>query len=155
RPLAAAARGRARARAGGRVRRGRRGGDAVRGRRVRRGRLGLRRDVRPPGRATAELARVVRGGGRIAITTWPPRGPVFEAILLLRRAIARVRPPEGPPPVDWGDPAVLERLLGPYGELEITEHDLGHEDTTPEQIWDRWERSHPIWIGARRLLAPA
>jgi len=111
--------------------------------------------ARPAEQAVAELARVVRRGGRIAVTTWPPRGPVFDAIMLMRRAIARVRPPEGPPPANWGDPAVLERLLGPHGELEITEHALPHDDVTPEDIWDRWERSHPMWIGARRLLEPA
>ncbi len=111
--------------------------------------------ARPAERAVSELARAVRPGGRVAITSWPPRGPVFRAVTVMRQAIARVRPPQGPPPVDWGDPAVLERLLGPYGELEIDERALAREDTTPEQVWDRWERTHPMWIGARRLLEPA
>jgi SAM-dependent methyltransferase len=111
--------------------------------------------ARPAERAVAELVRVVRPGGRVAITTWPPRGPFFGVVMLMRQAVARVRPPEGPPPVNWGDPGVLERLLGPYGELEVTEHQLAHEDATPEEVWDRWERMHPMWIGARRLLEPA
>ena len=111
--------------------------------------------ARPAERAASELARAVRPGGRVAITSWPPRGPVFRVVTLMRQAIARVRPPQGPPPVDWGDPAVLERLLGPYGELEIDERQLAYQDATPERVWDRWERSHPIWIGARRLLEPA
>jgi len=108
----------------------------------------------PAEKAAAELARVVRPGGRAALTSWPPRGPTFAAVMLMRQAVARVRPPEGPPPVNWGDPAVLERLLGPHGELEVHERELVHEDTTPEDVWDRWERTHPIWVSARRLVEP-
>src|SRR5919206_529529 len=61
----------------------------------------------------------------------------------------------GRPPVNWGDPDVLRGLLEPHGDVEITEHELHHADATPEKVWDRWERSHPMWIGARRLLEPA
>jgi ubiquinone/menaquinone biosynthesis C-methylase UbiE len=111
--------------------------------------------ARPAEKAVAELIRVVRPGGRVAITTWQPRGSFFGVVMLMRQAIARVRPPEGPPPVNWSEPGVLERLLGPYGELEVTEHQLAHKDATPEEVWDRWERLHPMWIGARRLLEPA
>lgn len=111
--------------------------------------------ARPAEKAAAEIARVVRPGGRVTLTTWPARGPLFAAVSLMRQATARVRPPEGPPPVDWGDPAVLEGLLGPYGELEVRGQELAHENATPEEVFDRWERLHPMWIGARRLLEPA
>jgi len=110
--------------------------------------------ARPAEQTAAEIARVVHAGGRIAITTWPPRGPLFAAVSLMRQALARLRPPDSPPPFDWGDPALLESLLGPYGELDITEHQLAFEDTTPEEIMDRWDRMHPMWIAARRQLEP-
>lgn len=111
--------------------------------------------AQPPERAVAEIARVVRPGGQIAITTWPPRGPIFAGASMMRRAVARVRPPDGPAGVDWGDESVLRTLLGPYGEIEIAEHQLAYASTTPEQVWDRWERLHPLWIRARGLLEPA
>jgi SAM-dependent methyltransferase len=112
--------------------------------------------ARPAAQAAAELARVVRPGGRIAITTWPPRGPVFGAVGVMRRAMARVRPPaDDGPSVDWGDPAVLEELLAPYGALEVSEHELVHPETTPEQVFERWEAKHPMWIAARGVLEPA
>ncbi|MGI8731056.1 MAG: hypothetical protein ACR2LK_13925 [Solirubrobacteraceae bacterium] len=41
------------------------------------------------------------------------------------------------------------------GEVQISEHELAHRPATAEQFWDRWERLHPIWIGARRQLEPA
>lgn len=111
--------------------------------------------ARPADKAASEIARVVRPGGRAVITTWPPRGPMFGAVSLMRKALARLRPSEdAASPVDWGDPSVLETLLGPYGDLDVTERELTHAGTTPEQFWDRWERLHPLWIGARRQLEP-
>jgi hypothetical protein len=81
---------------------------------------------------------------------------MVAAAVPMRQALARFRPPDGSPtPLDWGDPAVLRTLLGPYGDLEITEHQLTHRSTNPEEFWDRWERWHPIWIGARKQLEPA
>ncbi|MGI8801584.1 MAG: class I SAM-dependent methyltransferase [Solirubrobacteraceae bacterium] len=109
----------------------------------------------PAGRAADELARVVRPGGRAAVTTWPPRGPLFAAVSLMRAAVERRRPTSGRPPVTWGDPAVIESLLGPYGELTIGEHELSYEESRPEDLWDRWERLHPMWIRARGVLEPA
>ena len=111
--------------------------------------------AKPAETAVAELARAVRPGGRIAITTWPRRGETFEVVSLMLEALARVRPPEGPPPVDWGDPSVLDRLLAPYGELEIRELRLDHDQATPEETIARWERAHPMWMAARAVLEPA
>jgi SAM-dependent methyltransferase len=112
--------------------------------------------ARPAERAAAEIARVVGPGGTVAVTSWPARGPVFAAVMLMRQALARVRPPApaGPPPVNWGDPEVLAALLGPYGEVDVTEQQLPHDRGTPEQVFDRWERFHPMWIGARQELEP-
>jgi SAM-dependent methyltransferase len=110
----------------------------------------------PAAKAAAELARVTRSGGHVVLTTWPRRGPLYAVVSLMREAMTRVRPPEGPPPVNWGDPAVLEQLLGKYGRLEIGEGELAHDTrVSPEQVWDRWERMHPMWIRARNLLEPA
>jgi SAM-dependent methyltransferase len=111
----------------------------------------------PAERAAAEIARVVGPGGTVAVTTWLPRGPVFAAVMVMRRALARVRPPapDGPSPINWGDPAVLSELFASYGELEVTEHQLAYQASRPEQMMDRWERFHPMWVGARQELEAA
>jgi SAM-dependent methyltransferase len=109
----------------------------------------------PAEQAAAQIARVVRPGGRVAITTWPPRGPMFAAMSLRRRALACSRPPAGAAAtVEWGDRAALGALLAPYGDVAVSERELAHDDTSPEEFWDRWERLHPVWIGARRQLEP-
>jgi len=107
-------------------------------------------------RAVSEMARVVRPGGRVAITTWPPRGPVFAAVSLLRQALGRSRPVgDDPARIDWGDPQALGGFLAPYGDVEVSELGLPPTASSPEQVWQRWERTHPMWIGARRQLEPA
>jgi SAM-dependent methyltransferase len=113
--------------------------------------------ARPAAQVAAEIARVVRPGGRVAITTWPPRGPMFDAVSLMRQALGRTATSQEPEasPLDQGNPSVLERLLGPHGQVEVTEHELAHARATPEEFWDRWERLHPMWIAARKQLEPA
>lgn len=110
--------------------------------------------AQPAEQAAAELARVTRPGGRVAITSWLPRGSLAAAVGALRRAMAEVRPPDGPPPADWGDHATLQRLLGGFGELTVEERVLTGAPTTAEAIWDRWERRHPVWIRSRAVLEP-
>jgi SAM-dependent methyltransferase len=61
-------------------------------------------------RAAAELLRVCRPGGTIALASWTPDGFVGD----LLRLVARYAPPAAGlrPPVDWGSPARLRELLG-------------------------------------------
>ena len=64
--------------------------------------------------ATAEMLRVLRPGGRIAFTTWPPEHVMGLLFALIARAMPP--PPSGapvpaPPPL-WGDPNVVRERLG-------------------------------------------
>lgn len=62
-------------------------------------------------RAAAELARVCRPGGRIALASWTPSGFIGETF----RVFSRYLPPAPglQPPVCWGDEVYLEALFGP------------------------------------------
>lgn len=61
-------------------------------------------------RAAAELARVCRPGGRIALASWMPEGFIGDTFRLISRYVT---PPAGlTPPVRWGDEAYLKTLFG-------------------------------------------
>ncbi|HTZ73990.1 MAG TPA: class I SAM-dependent methyltransferase [Candidatus Aquilonibacter sp.] len=64
-----------------------------------------------PAMAVSEMLRVLRPGGTIAFSTWPPdllTGRMFALV-------ARYMPPppvSAPPPAQWGDPNVILERLG-------------------------------------------
>jgi SAM-dependent methyltransferase len=64
-----------------------------------------------PERVAAELARVCKPGGLIAMANWTPQGFVGK----MGQATAKlVPPPPGvPPPLLWGDEATVRQRLGP------------------------------------------
>ena len=65
-----------------------------------------------PELAAAELARVCRSGGIIAMANWTPRGFVGKQFALGNRYVPP--PAEIPPPVLWGEDAIVRQRLGPY-----------------------------------------
>lgn len=60
--------------------------------------------------AVGEMLRVLRPGGTIAFSTWPPEHYVGQMFALVARYVP---PPAGaaPPPL-WGDPGVIRQRLG-------------------------------------------
>jgi SAM-dependent methyltransferase len=63
-----------------------------------------------PDVAMAEMLRVLRPGGRIAFSTWPPEHFTGQMFALTGRYLP---PPQGAaPPVQWGDPNVVRQRLG-------------------------------------------
>ena len=63
-----------------------------------------------PERAAAELLRVTRPGGRVAMANWTPEGFIGK---MLRAHTAVVPPPAGvPSPLAWGDENIVRTRLG-------------------------------------------
>ncbi|MBZ5686809.1 MAG: class I SAM-dependent methyltransferase [Acidobacteriia bacterium] len=61
--------------------------------------------------ATREMLRVLRSGGTIAFSTWPPELLVGRT----QQLAARYMPPPPPgvaPPISWGDPQIVIQRLG-------------------------------------------
>lgn len=108
-----------------------------------------------PERAADEMIRVVRPGGRIAVTCWLPRGPIFEAGMILRRAMTELAQPglaSRPPP--WGDEARVRDLFEERGaRVELSTRSLTFEAASPEAWFAEEEEHHPVWRFVRRALA--
>jgi ubiquinone/menaquinone biosynthesis C-methylase UbiE len=91
-------------------------------------------------RAAAELLRVIRPGGTIALASWTPDGFIGD---LFRTVAAHVPPPAGvPSPMLWGTEAYLRELFGDgIASLEVTERTFTWRLTTAEEFvafFRRW-----------------
>jgi SAM-dependent methyltransferase len=62
-----------------------------------------------PERVAAELIRVCKPGGQIAMANWTPQGFVGQSFQITAKMVP---PPPVPPPVMWGDEAVVRQRLG-------------------------------------------
>lgn len=60
--------------------------------------------------AVAELLRVLKPGGRIAFSTWPPEHYTGQMFALVSQYLPP--PPDVAPPAQWGDPNIIRERLG-------------------------------------------
>lgn len=63
-----------------------------------------------PAVAVSEMLRVLKKGGRIAFTTWPPELYTGRMFQLTARYLPP--PPEVAPPPQWGEPTIIRERLG-------------------------------------------
>lgn len=61
--------------------------------------------------AIAEMLRVLKSGGTIAFSTWPPESFTGRMFALVA-SYAPPLPPGVPPPMQWGDPDIVRQRLG-------------------------------------------
>lgn len=68
--------------------------------------------VSRPEAAAAEIARVCRSGGRLAMTTWLPGSSVFKMFQVMRPYMAPPPNPAPPSPFAWGRQDRIRELFG-------------------------------------------
>jgi SAM-dependent methyltransferase len=105
------------------------------------------------GRTAAELARVCRPGGRLAMTAWTTEGAVGDFF----RVIASY----SPPPVEgagvstqWGDADYCRSLLGDHFDLDIEPLNSPWEGTSGQEMWDEFSRAFGPIVTLLRMLEP-
>jgi ubiquinone/menaquinone biosynthesis C-methylase UbiE len=103
--------------------------------------------------AAAELARVVRKGGRIALTTWLSDGTLFKMFEVMKRYMA---PPPTPPqtpaprsPFEWGKTERITELLGHAFQLRFEKGISYYREPSAEAAWDTFSTGY----GPTRTLA--
>lgn len=60
--------------------------------------------------AIAEMLRVLKPGGTVAFSTWPPEHYVGQMFALVGKFVPP--PPGAAPPPQWGDPGIIRQRLG-------------------------------------------
>ena len=98
-------------------------------------------------RAAAELARVCRPGGTLALASWTPDGFVGE---LFNTVAAHVPPPAGvPAPMLWGTEGYLLELFGErVDRLELVERTFTFRFSSVEQLVAFFRRSYGPTVSA-------
>jgi ubiquinone/menaquinone biosynthesis C-methylase UbiE len=93
-----------------------------------------------PEKTAAEMVRVCRAGGKIAMANWTPEGMLGK----LFRILARYSPPEGQVdlPVSWGDEVVLSRRLSEYvKDIRIERRVVRFRSPSPDH-WVEFMKTH-------------
>jgi SAM-dependent methyltransferase len=89
----------------------------------------------------AELARVTRPGGRIALACWTPEGGLAQMFGMMRPFLPP--PPEGAgSPFGWGSEEHVRELLGDTFELEFEEHESTLAIESGEAYWELFSSSY-------------
>jgi SAM-dependent methyltransferase len=98
--------------------------------------------ARDPEAAAAELARVCKSEGRLALTTWPADGTVAALFKVMKPYMPEPVPPIPPSPFEWGDPSRVSDLLGRHFDLrfETGTSVLRGEDSIA--VWDMFVTSY-------------
>ncbi len=105
-----------------------------------------------PDEALADMLRVARPGGTVAITSWLPGGAIDEAGRLLRAVMAGNSPAApGPDAPRWTEPAWIAERCTRHGATGIAQHreQLVFSAASPEAWFAEQEEHHPVWRAVR------
>jgi SAM-dependent methyltransferase len=106
-------------------------------------------------RAAAEIARVLRGGGRMGICAWMPEGRTGEMFATIGRHMPA--PPEGfePPPL-WGVASHVEEIFAGTGMSIATQRgEVRFAVDSPDAAFDLMTTKFGPILAAREVLEPA
>lgn len=103
-------------------------------------------------KAGAELIRVCKPGGTVALATWTPTGYSGSLFAVVARHLPLA--PSGPPPTAWGDPGQVRAML-PGVDLTFHTDTLVLTAPTVEQFADLYAENFGPLVLARQALGDA
>jgi ubiquinone/menaquinone biosynthesis C-methylase UbiE len=92
-----------------------------------------------PDRTSAEMARVCRPGGKIALAVWTPDGMLGKLFRLLGSYAPAVLALASP--VEWGEESTFRRRLDPYGQIVVHPRTVRFRARSPEH-WVEFMRTY-------------
>jgi ubiquinone/menaquinone biosynthesis C-methylase UbiE len=102
-----------------------------------------------PEQAAAELARVCRKGGRIALTTWLSDSTLFQMFQVMKRHAPAATGAVPRSPFEWGATERLRELLGGAFSLRFEKGVSYYREASAEAAWDTFSTGY----GPTRALA--
>jgi SAM-dependent methyltransferase len=94
--------------------------------------------VGKPEAAAAELARVVKKGGRLVLATWKHDSNLFNMFGVMKKFMPAPPQPPPPSPFEWGKYERLNQLLGDSFDLKFEEGTNRFRYGSGEQAWNLW-----------------
>ncbi len=107
--------------------------------------------VSKPEAAAAELARVCKPGGRLALTTWLPDSTIAGLFGVMRPYMPAAPSPPPPSPFAWGARERLQELLGRAFDLKFEPGVTVMREPSGEAAWDLFVNGY----GPTKALANA
>jgi ubiquinone/menaquinone biosynthesis C-methylase UbiE len=99
--------------------------------------------------AAAELARVCRKGGRIALTTWLSDSSVFQMFQVMKKYMPPPPNPAPRSPFEWGRTERIRELLGNAFDLRFEKGVSYYREPSAEAAWETFSTGY----GPTRALA--
>jgi SAM-dependent methyltransferase len=95
-----------------------------------------------PEAAAAELARVCRKGGRVALTTWLSDGNLFKMFQVMRPYMPPPPSPAPPSPFEWGRAERIKELLGGAFDLKLEKGVSYYREPSGEAAWNTFSTGY-------------
>jgi SAM-dependent methyltransferase len=102
-----------------------------------------------PEAVAADLARVVRRGGRLALATWASEGTVLDLFKVMKPYLPPPLDPAPPSPFAWGDRERVKALLGSSFDLAFEEGITTFRIPDAERAWELYVETY----GPTKVLA--
>jgi SAM-dependent methyltransferase len=102
-----------------------------------------------PEAVAAELARVVRPGGRLVLTTWRPDSTIFEMFKTMKPYMPPPPSPPPPSPFEWGREDRVGALLGTHFDLTFEPGTTVLRMPSGDEVWSTFFEGY----GPTRVLA--
>jgi 2-polyprenyl-3-methyl-5-hydroxy-6-metoxy-1,4-benzoquinol methylase len=94
--------------------------------------------VGKPEAAAAELARVVKPGGRVVLSTWKNDSNLFHMFGVMKKFMPAPPQPPPPSPFEWGKVERLTELLAGNFNLQFEEGTNRFRYASGEEAWELW-----------------